>query len=335
VRILAFSSGKGGVGTTSLVYHLAWMLSDLGHRVLAADLDPQGDLSTMFLDESELAELLEAEDAARTVYQAMAPLATAGDIDRAAATKLGDRLALLPGDIRLSAFEALLSQSWTACLGRDVRPFHALGAFYQVLRRAATEMGADVVLVDVGPGAGAIQRAALLAADHVIFPVSAGVASLYGLRSLGPALATWRAEWAQRRQHFQDEHAGATLDLPAGAMQPAGYVITRPFQHAGRGGRASEKGVELVPAVYLRDVLGDATAEIPALDADRHCLGRLKHYPSLMSMARDARKPISHLTPADGAIGAHVYAARDGTRELRALAEAIVERCQIPRSDAS
>ena len=35
VPTLTFFNNTGGVGTTALVYHLAWMLSDLGYRVLA------------------------------------------------------------------------------------------------------------------------------------------------------------------------------------------------------------------------------------------------------------------------------------------------------------
>ena len=41
--VIAFFSAKRGVGTTSLVYHLAWMLADLGVNVLAVDLDPQAE----------------------------------------------------------------------------------------------------------------------------------------------------------------------------------------------------------------------------------------------------------------------------------------------------
>ncbi|MDB9481986.1 AAA family ATPase, partial [Dolichospermum circinale CS-537/05] len=37
-KIIAFFNNKGGVGKTSLVYHLAWMYQDLGLRVVAADL---------------------------------------------------------------------------------------------------------------------------------------------------------------------------------------------------------------------------------------------------------------------------------------------------------
>ena len=38
---IGFFNNKGGVGKTSLVQHVAWMLSDLGHKVVVADLDPQ------------------------------------------------------------------------------------------------------------------------------------------------------------------------------------------------------------------------------------------------------------------------------------------------------
>ncbi|MHC1595014.1 MAG: ParA family protein [Methanotrichaceae archaeon] len=47
--VVAFFNNKGGVGKTSLVYHLAWMYADLGLKVLVADLDPQANLTAAFL----------------------------------------------------------------------------------------------------------------------------------------------------------------------------------------------------------------------------------------------------------------------------------------------
>ena len=38
--VLAFFNNKGGVGKTSLIFHLTHMFADLGLRVLAVDLDP-------------------------------------------------------------------------------------------------------------------------------------------------------------------------------------------------------------------------------------------------------------------------------------------------------
>jgi cellulose biosynthesis protein BcsQ len=60
--VIAFFNNKGGVGKTSLVYHLAWMYRDLGLNVLAADLDPQANLTSAFLDEERLEEIWLASD---------------------------------------------------------------------------------------------------------------------------------------------------------------------------------------------------------------------------------------------------------------------------------
>ena len=49
MKTIAFFNNKGGVGKTTLVYHLAWMYAELGFSVVAADLDPQANLSAVFL----------------------------------------------------------------------------------------------------------------------------------------------------------------------------------------------------------------------------------------------------------------------------------------------
>ena len=54
VPVIAFFNNKGGVGKTSLVYHVSWMLADQDFRIVAVDLDPQGNLSAAFLNKSDL-----------------------------------------------------------------------------------------------------------------------------------------------------------------------------------------------------------------------------------------------------------------------------------------
>ncbi len=51
IPVLTFFNNKGRVGKTSLVYHLAWMFSEMGKRVVAIDLDPQANLTSAFLPE--------------------------------------------------------------------------------------------------------------------------------------------------------------------------------------------------------------------------------------------------------------------------------------------
>jgi chromosome partitioning protein len=67
MKTIAFFNNKGGVGKTSLVYHLAWMYADLGLSVIAADFDPQANLTSMFLEDDRLEELWETRGSKNTV----------------------------------------------------------------------------------------------------------------------------------------------------------------------------------------------------------------------------------------------------------------------------
>jgi hypothetical protein len=46
-------------------------------------------------------------------------------------------------------------------------------------------------------------------------------------------------------------------------------------------------------------------------------------------MAQEARKPMFHLKPADGAIGAHLQSAEDARKDFEALAKAIVAKANL------
>ncbi len=47
-KIISFVNQKGGVGKTTLVFNTAHALAQMGHKVLCLDLDPQGNLSSLF-----------------------------------------------------------------------------------------------------------------------------------------------------------------------------------------------------------------------------------------------------------------------------------------------
>ncbi|MEE9392081.1 MAG: ParA family protein [Planctomycetota bacterium] len=74
MKTIAFFNIKGDVGKTSLVYHLACMYSDLGLTVIAADLDPQANLTTMFMDEDRFDGLWPPAETAHTILGSILPL---------------------------------------------------------------------------------------------------------------------------------------------------------------------------------------------------------------------------------------------------------------------
>lgn len=110
-RYRAFNN-KGGVGKTTLAYHLAHMVARLGWRVLAADLDPQANLTSQFFDEEQLERFWD-QDGADTIVTAINPLLRGiGDVRVPVPHEATDRLWVLPGDLDLSRFEDRLSESW-------------------------------------------------------------------------------------------------------------------------------------------------------------------------------------------------------------------------------
>jgi chromosome partitioning protein len=156
VPIIAFFNTKGGAGTTPLVYHIAWMMAEIGLRVAAADLDPQANLTANFLDDDQMQSLWPADATltapGQTVYGSLAPLIRGvGDIAEPPIVEVSDRLYLIPGDLALSRFEDELSNQWPDCLDGKERAFRVISAFWRLIMRAAQQVECDVVLIDVGP----------------------------------------------------------------------------------------------------------------------------------------------------------------------------------------
>ena len=80
-----------------------------------------------------------------------------------------------------------------------------------------------------------------------------------------------------------------------------------------------------MPAIYHEAVLQDSTTAVNP-SQDEECLTTLKYYRSLIPMGQEARKPIFHLTSADGAIGSHAQAVQEAYKDFELLAHKLIER---------
>lgn len=329
MRTAAFFNNKGGVGKTSLAYHLAWMFSDLGCKVVAADLDPQANLSAMFLPEDRLEEVWPDGEHPKSILGAVGPILRGlGDVSLPHVERISENLGLVIGDLGLSRFEAKLSNAWPGCMDRDEAAFRVVSSFHRVLLSASEQTGAELVLIDVGPNLGAINRSALIAANYVVVPLAADLYSLQGLKNLGPSLREWHEEW---RNRLDRRPADPSLSLPAGDMKPVGYVILQHAVRLDRPVRAYERWMARIPGTYRSAVLELPQADAPLPKQDPHCLASLKHYRSLMPLAQDALKPMFHLKAADGALGAHTYAVQECYKDFKALACRLAKECGLPQ----
>jgi cellulose biosynthesis protein BcsQ len=331
IPILTLFNNKSGVGKTSLIYHLAWMFAILEKRVMVADLDPQANLTAALLDEDTINELLTSHPSPGrgfTIYQCVNPLMDAGDIASAELQKITSGLYLLPGDIALSGYEDILSAEWSNSLRENnlYRPMRMLSSFWQVCQNAAEQVQADIILVDIGPNLGAINRSVLISTDYVIIPLGTDIFSLQGLKSLGPALKEWKKSWGKRLANWQgskEKSAYPDFQLPEGNMQTLGYLCQQCGLRLERPIRVYDRWVQQIPQVYRSAVLENYDNTPVRYEADPYCIATIKHYRGLTSIAQERRKPIFNLTPADGAIASLAIAVQSAKSDYKSLAKKI------------
>jgi cellulose biosynthesis protein BcsQ len=320
MKTVAFFNNKGGVGKTSLVYHLAVMYADRGIPTLAIDLDPQSNLSSMFLDEDRLIKVWDKDNDLSIAGSIKPLLNRTGDIAEPNVERINDKLGLVVGNLNLSRFEDLLSENWAKCLDGKEDAFRVITAFHRIILHAAKKQKAQIILIDVGPNLGAINRSALIAAEKVAIPLAADLFSLQGLENLGPTLRDWRKGWTKR---INEAPKGSDISMPSGSMTPMGYIIMQHGFREGRPVKAYVRWLKRIPTVYRSAVLGEDSSARPELDSDPYALAQLKHYRSLMPLAMEAHKAMFQLRPGDGAIGAHVEAVRKCYEDFLDLAKKI------------
>ncbi len=159
-KIISFSNQKGGVGKTTTCVNMAAYLAYAGHKVLLADVDPQGNATTGLgfskstLKKSVYNVLIEDEEVKDNVLE----------------TEL-KTLFLLPANIDLAGAEVELVYK----KNRE-----------RVLKAALDKVKGDYdyILIDCPPSLGLVTINALTAADSVIIPIQSEYYALEGLSQL-------------------------------------------------------------------------------------------------------------------------------------------------------
>jgi chromosome partitioning protein len=158
-RVIAIANQKGGVGKTTTAINLAASLAVAEKRVLAIDLDPQGNLTSGFGLEKAPGLYDALFSGARLAQTAPTPLAY---------------LRVLQSDADLAGLEVELASA-------DEREYRLKAVL------AAVRSDYDFILMDTPPSIGLIAVNALTAADSVIVPIQC---EYFALEGLGAFLGT-------------------------------------------------------------------------------------------------------------------------------------------------
>ena len=331
MKKIALFNNKGGVGKTTLTVNLADAFADLGKSVLLVDADPQCNLTSFYVDEDALDKLLgdsDNEDSADTLWSAIKPVVEGrGGIKEIPIWTVARRpIHLLPGDVLLSDYEEVLPAAWIECFAGKTRGYDVTTALSRVVNEAAAGLKVDVVMYDMGPNVGALNRAILMDCDYIITPVAADLFSLRALSTVGRSLAKWAKEWATILSIAPKGDRGA---LPNGLPHYLGYITSA--YKVGRGAAAAQAHTgwekDIGPRVRYRviDVLHKANPKLATPGAGK--LGGIKNYHSLAPEAQRHGVAIGKLRGiANAGQNEHID---DAKQEFSTLASEILRRIGI------
>lgn len=221
MKILSVFNNKGGVGKTTLTYHLSHALSELGYKVLMIDADPQCNLTIYSMPEGVIHDIWEVEDSfIDEGMDATKKDMTRDDIDKVLAKprslhfmlksteegtgeldslpppyKLTNALEIIPGRLSLHMFEEKVSARWSDAYRGDSLAIRTITKIRALAEEYTTKYSYDFVIIDTSPSLGALNKVIISTVDGFFVPALPDLFSLYGIRNIGRALSAWKAEF--------------------------------------------------------------------------------------------------------------------------------------------
>ena len=206
MKIVAIANQKGGVGKTTTAVNLCAALSEIGHRILIIDLDPQANATSSFgLQAVEQTSLYEPLLGGASITERIFPTEREG-------------LFIVPSDLDLAGAEVEIARmpNHLTRLAETLQPLHADDTF-------------DFVLLDCPPSLGILMTNALAAADELLTPIQCEYFALEGLVKIVRLIEQVRDSGANKRL----ELGGILMTMFDARTNLSEQVVAEVRQHFG------------------------------------------------------------------------------------------------------
>ncbi len=287
MKIIALFNNKGGVGKSTLAFHLGYALNELGYKTLLVDLDPQCNLTINGIDEEELHEIWKTEDPyiddfdnakktagnfdeiikqPRSIHFLLKPVED-GISDIATlppVRKLSEKLDLLPGRLSIHMYENKLAERWSGAYQGDNLSIRTITNIRNICQDYSKKNNYDYIIIDTSPSLGILNKTIISTVDGFIVPAQPDMFSLYGIRNIGNALDMWLKEFKIIYSLISTEKR---KKFPEKFVQFIGYTIYNSRPYAGLNeynlSQAHYDYVKQIPSIIKEYIKKENRENIP------------------------------------------------------------------------
>lgn len=257
MKTISIFNNKGGVGKTTLTYHLGHALAEMGHKTLVIDFDPQCNLTILSMDEEMLNEIWKKEDefvddferarkkmavidfeellsSVRSIHFLLKPTedGTAELEKLSPPQSLANNLDLIPGRLTMHLYEDKIAKLWSEVYQGEPQAIRTVTKIRDIAEAYARQYGYEYVIMDTSPSLGALNKVIISTTDGFLIPCMPDMFSLYGIRNIGNSLAVWKKQFDTVFQLLSDDKRQS---FPAKFVRLLGFTIYNAKRYTSEG----------------------------------------------------------------------------------------------------
>ncbi|HHX2508734.1 MAG: AAA family ATPase [Neisseria sp.] len=271
MKIISVFNNKGGVGKSTLTFHLAHALVEKGHKTLMIDLDPQSNLTLNAIAAEQLEEIWEKEDPfiedshnflserhidfqtfleePRSIHSLLKPIEDGIfeeiSIGKPIEFEKYPRLGLIPGRLSIGSYEDKVAKSWGDAFLGDPSALRLITAIRNLCLDAQKKYEYEYVIIDTSPSIGILNRIIISTSTGFFVPCAPDMFSSFGLRNIGRSLEKWNQQFTMLYNLLSDKKR---VDLPQQFVKFLGYTIYNAKKYKKNDDNNENSGYDLAQA---------------------------------------------------------------------------------------
>ena len=321
MKSIAVFNNKGGVGKTTLAYHLAYALAEMGHKTLLVDLDPQCNLTLYGLTPEELHGIWNTEDdfiddfararkkistegfeeivkGIRSIHFLLKPTEDGtSDLDHPSKPlELHPNLGLIPGRLSIHMFENKMAKMWSEVYRGDPQAIRLITKIRNIFKEYARTFSYEFIVIDTSPSLGILNKVIISTVDGFIIPCMPDMFSLYGIQNIGKSLGEWKQEFDIILKLLSDDKR---TYFPDKFVRFLGFTIFNARKYTGTSNpwdlsTAHYNYAKQIPATIKKYITPELRRHLSAVQLEEPigATAIMHSHNTLPSMSQKYRKPI-------------------------------------------